>query len=551
MSRAVPLFLLLASALAAQPLLYYRSAANAASSMPQILPGGGIAQGSVFSVQGSGLGPTTAIEPPGYPLAPSLGGTTISIIEGTRSLTAYPIYVSSNEIVAIMPSSAPIGMSSIVVTANGSRSNPLPVLIVDDSFGIFSMNGDGVGPAVLQNSSEHVNSPVLAAAPGQPVTLFGTGLGGINAPDNTPLVSGTSLTTPVEVFVGGQSATVSYSGRASCCAGVDEIKFTVPANAPLGCWVPVYVRTSGTIVSNVATMAVQKNGGTCSDTANPFSHVIVSGGTTGAFVAVRATTHEDVGTITPVDVATDFQASTFYSQKSAPYAFNSGMSLPPPGTCTAYTVAGDLLSGNVELPAFAPNGSALNGGPITLTGPNGSAATTVSAFSSLPQFLLGYFGGTIAGTTISGGLALNPGTYQVSGNGSGIGAFKATLKVPAPITWTGEDSLATVDRSQPLTVAWSGGSATDRVGLVGFGVDLPGNATSMFVCIAQSGASSITVSPAILANLPATRANPLQSEDVLYLISVPGSAAVPITATGLTAGAALFTYIDGKTVIYQ
>jgi hypothetical protein len=299
-------------------------------------------------------------------------------------------------------------------------------------------------------------------------------------------------------------------------------------------------------------MAIQTDGSTCSDSVNPFSAPIVAGGRAGAFVAVRATTHEDVGVTSAVDVNTDFQASTFYSGAPTPFPFNSGMSLPPPGTCTVYTVKGDLLNGDL-LPVLTPSGSALNGGPsISFTGPNGSQATAITNPASLPQLLLGYFGGSMGGASVSGSLALNPGSYNVSSaGGADVGAFQATLNVPSPITWTGRNSLLSVNRTQPLTISWTGGSPTDLVGLVGFGEDIPSNASTMFVCLAQQGASSITVAPPILANLPATRANPLQSKDVLYLVSVPGSAAVPIQAAGLDAGAALFTYINGKTVVYQ
>jgi uncharacterized protein (TIGR03437 family) len=554
MRLAIPCsFLILAACASAQPLLYYRGVSNAASNMPQVLPGGGIAQGSIFIVSGAGLGPKAGALQNTFPLSTTLQGVTVTVTQGSRSVSAVPLYADSSQIYAIMPSNAPLGMASIQVTISGSTSNPLPVNIVGTSLGIFSMDGSGMGPGAVQNlsrSAGSINSPRQAAALGDTVVLAATGLGPINGADNVAPTVG-DLSTPVEVFVGGQSASVFYHGRASCCAGEDEIEFTVPSNAPLGCWVPVYVQTGGVTVSNVVTMAIQKNGGVCSDPANPFSSVIVSGGKAGAFVAVRATTHEDIGTTTPVDVETDFQASTFYSQTASPYPFNSGISLPPPGTCTVLSLAGDLLNGDMT-PFLTPNGAALTAGAITLTGPNGSQAMSLPSFVGFPQFTLGYFGGTIAGTDISGTLALNPGTYKVSSTaGSQVGAFSATLNVPAPVTWTDRDSLVTVNRSQPLTISWTGGSSKDRVGIAGFGEDLPGNATTMFVCVAQPGASSFTIPSQILANLPATRANPLQSSDVIYLVSVPGSAEAAITPSGLNAGEAMFTYIDGKTVIYQ
>jgi hypothetical protein len=149
-----------------------------------------------------------------------------------------------------------------------------------------------------------------------------------------------------EVFVGGQSATVSYAGRAPGFPGTDQINFVVPNNAPLGCWVPVY-RTAGVNISNFVTMAVQTNGGTCSDTVNPLGNAIVSGGRMGMFVALRATVRQDVGVVAHIDFNTDLAGYGFYLLPAAPFGFNPAASLPPQGTCSMYTGSGDLLGGQM------------------------------------------------------------------------------------------------------------------------------------------------------------------------------------------------------------
>jgi uncharacterized protein (TIGR03437 family) len=45
-----------------------------------------------------------------------------------------------------------------------------------------------------------------------------------------------------EVYVGGKRAAVTYKGRSGCCAGIDQIVFTVPEGVE-GCYVPVVVKT--------------------------------------------------------------------------------------------------------------------------------------------------------------------------------------------------------------------------------------------------------------------------------------------------------------------
>src|SRR5271166_6372820 len=143
----------------------------------------------------------------------------------------------------------------------------------------------GFGPGVFQNfnsaTDQPVNSLAISAQPGQTVILWGTGLGPVTFADNIAPTPG-SLPTAVEVFVGGKSATVSYSGRSPCCSGTDQIVFTVPLNAPAGCWVPVQVRTAGTILSNSTTMAISAAAGSpCAETNNPFAMKFVNGGKLG------------------------------------------------------------------------------------------------------------------------------------------------------------------------------------------------------------------------------------------------------------------------------
>lgn len=149
-----------------------------------------------------------------------------------------------------------------------------------------------------------INGPTISAQPGQTMILWGTGLGAV--PDDTVAPTAGNLAAKVEVFVGGVSAQVTYSGRTPCCAGTDQIVFTIPQNAPLGCWVPVFVRTNGTTLSNAVTIGIG-SGSTCSDPQNPISAALVQGGKLGGFAAVQRSTHEDVGVKTPVDVTADYQ----------------------------------------------------------------------------------------------------------------------------------------------------------------------------------------------------------------------------------------------------
>jgi uncharacterized protein (TIGR03437 family) len=542
--------LLLVASAWAQPLIYNRSVVNAASFMPQGIPGGAIARGSIFSIFGTRFGPSSAAQASAFPLQPTLSGVSITVTQGNTTVNAIPLYVSGTQVNAIMPSNAPIGLASMRLVSGSSRSNPVPVRIADSGLGIFAARQTGAGPGILFNyiaaDNQPLNAPTVTAQPGQVITLYGTGLGPAPGGVDNLAPPAVTLPTKVEVFVGGKTAAVQYSGRTPCCSGVDQVVFQIPNDAPMGCWVPVYVRTAGTTVSNVVTMAIQNAGTACYQ--DPLATTLVAGGKTGAFVAVRATTRQDVGTTAPIDVSADYHASFAAQVIATPFPFTPLASLPPAGTCTEYTLGGDMLGGDA-LPGYAPMGRVLDFGALfNLSGPRGTRMLT----ELFAKSRVGYLGGSITGNLIPNTLFLDPGAYTVMGlGGVDIGAFSATMNVPQPLTWTNRDQLTGVSRSQPLTISWSGGDASQFVGVVGFGEDLPTNSSAAFVCLASRGASSFTIPPVILSNVPATRPNPLQSKSAIYLVSVPGSSITNLNAGGLDNGSALFTYVNGKTVVFQ
>jgi hypothetical protein len=85
------------------------------------------------------------------------------------------------------------------------------------------------------------------------------------------------------------------------------------------------------------------------------------------------------------------------------------------------------------------------GTTLSLSGPN----TSISLTKSL-QPLGPFYGGSISSITPGG-------TYTLTGTGgSQVGPFTATAKFPTSFTVTNMSSLTTVNRSQPLTINWTG-----------------------------------------------------------------------------------------------
>jgi uncharacterized protein (TIGR03437 family) len=126
------------------------SVQNPASNTLAGLPNYGIAQGSIFILYGSGLGPATLVEGT-TPYSTSLAGTSIQISTGDlfKVYSPYIVYTSATQVAAIMPSNVPAASASIEVFYNGQASRAFDTTVVANNFGISTMNQTGNGPAVI------------------------------------------------------------------------------------------------------------------------------------------------------------------------------------------------------------------------------------------------------------------------------------------------------------------------------------------------------------------------------------------------------------------
>ncbi len=550
--RSLLLLFAACGVLAAQvPHIAYRGIYNAASYMAEGLPGGAIARGSAFSLFGTHLGPSET-PPLAFPLETNLGGVTITVTQGDTTVNAIPITLSPGQINAILPSDAPLGMATVRVRYKGP-SNPLPVRIVDASFGIFTANSAGNGPGIIQNTTDAslpINSLQTPAKPGATEILWGTGLGPATFADNIQPKPG-DLATPTELFVGGVKAAIQYHGRSGCCSGIDQIVFTVPDAAPLGCWVPVYVRTDGTAVSNFVTMAISADGGPCTEPANKLASALIQGGNIASYAAARFDVQHDAAVPTPRQAITDLLGAFQAREQQLPFNFNPMFSLPPAGTCTVYSVIGDLSSNDdAIIPGMTPpTGNGLDAGSIQISGTNGSKTAASSPYP-------GMFGARLAGAIPSLPLTntsfLDPGSFSLTlGGGPDLGKATANFSVPSPFHWTNRDQIGAVTRSQGLPITWTGGDPKASTLIAGTGVDLPTNSTSLFVCVASPAATSFTVPPDVLANIPATRPRPIQSKGVVYVLQWNISGPVTMPASGLDFSSVVPAFISGKTVTFQ
>jgi uncharacterized protein (TIGR03437 family) len=556
------------STLMAQPVVNDGGILNAASYISSRLPGGAIARGSIFVVFGARLGPATLAQA-GFPLPSTLAGTSVRVSSGGQTLDCPLIYVVAGQLAAILPSNTPPGNATLTVTYNNQTSSARSFRVVNSAFGVFSLNQAGSGPGVITNfesaSSQPVNTALRSARPGQTLILYGTGLGPLppgNA-DNTAAPAVAINQGAVELYVGNRRASVAYAGRAPGFAGLDQVNFVVPGGVE-GCSVPVAIKI-GDIVSNYTTIAVAPNGGTCSDPLGLSSSQLdrIAAGQTlrlGSLGLARANVELTLPVVGTQNIITDTGTGEFIELNQA--AINSGAALgfagvSSLGTCFVYVGKPDQFEPTNPVPL-----KQLDAGPqINLNGPKGAK---VIRRSTEPGMI-----GTYSESLFSGGGGIpgfpgggDPDGYLVAGNytfnngsgGADVGGFNAQFNFPGNTNWTNRAAIASVNRSQGVTVNWSGGDPNGMVQIFGYSVsDTTDNAIAgFFNCIERASAGAFTVPPHVLLALPPSPTGGADSLTPLGALGVGGvSNPGSFTAPRLDFGVIFSTNVTLKSLNYQ
>jgi len=483
------LLLLSAGSGTAAPNISSSGVVNAAGFMPPPRPGSAIAQGSVFSIFGDGLGPDPGVTASEPPLLSSLAGVSVRIFNPAGdSVDALLLHVGPSQINAIMPSGTAAGLNFLSVTHNGEISSAVPIKVVRSSFGVFTRRlvppagSSRPGPqlAAAQNvtgSGElQLNGPGTPARPGQTVTLWGSGLGAAPGPDSIPSDARQSPT-PVEVEVGGHAAQVSYSGRSPCCPGVDQINLRIPEDAPLGCFVPVSVRVRGVVYSNVEAISISVDGSRCQD----------------ARARIAPGEGQRVGQISLSRMVNTGEASDMVEGIFLEAAESSPLAaMPAPGTCL-------LLLGPRSSTVIL-----LDAGPqLSISGPAGGvlAAQQCGVYRALAP---------------PGPLFLGPGSYAVSGpGGADVGSFTASIEVPEPPEWDLGESADRITRNRGLTIGWQGLAGSSR-SEAETSITLTSGSSEILVCAAPADGSALSVPPSFLTNLPQSDRRPRGTEEFRF-----------------------------------
>jgi uncharacterized protein (TIGR03437 family) len=477
------------------------SVANAASNNTINAP---VAQGSVFVIKGSGLGPANIAVSSAPFQNTNLNSTSVAVTVAGTTVNALMYYTSDGQVAALLPSNTPTGTGSFTVMYNGQTSNPASHGIAGSNFGILTLDSSGQGPAIvtfpdfsLVSAAKAANcgGPLTAcgsANPGDTLTVWGTGVGPVNGNDASGAGLGQNMPDiPLTVWLGGVKADVAYQGRSGCCVGEDQIVFKVPDNPPTGCAVPLVVQigTNANTVSNTAVLPVAKGSRNCT-ASNPSLITAEQAAMAGpvSFASLSLNKRFNGSGNGYQDIAHfQFQRITGYNTGTQPF-FVSYLDDPPPGTCVVY----NSLNPGQNLPASGI--SDLNAGSsFTIKGPNGSVTIPGSPGDSRT-------------TMNSSGAFLGPGTYTVTGaGGPDIGSFNASLTLPQPAVLSSPQNGPnfSVNRANGLTVTWTGGDANSTVTiLVQSAIDQSLNTGATVGCVVAANAGTFTIPPYVLLRLP-------------------------------------------------
>ena len=434
-----------------------------------------LAVGSIASIFGTSLAASTqTAQTPTLPM--QLGGTSV-IMNGA----AAPLFFVSPTQINFQVPTRQISNAGVIVSTVSGQSDPYQVADGGQVPAIFTANSSGCGLAAVLNvaadGSVSLNSPANSAAPGNFISIYGTGLGNVSnpPPDGTPAPLSPlarAFTSPGPVFdfsAGGKEGQVFFAGRAPGLIGVDQFNFLVPPGAREGCTVPLQMR--GRNISPPVTISIATGGGPCADPpAQGYGEILWEKViTTDPPVAAPNTPTGISQNITETNALTVSLQASPGRQAPTPLVYSEGGTLPP-----AYTffgsqcpvpgyrslAAGNIVATGVGLATLSALTVPLRGGTVINISPTGGT----DPVSQVPS-------GQVSGLTVSQATfpvgTIQAGAFSVAASGGAdIGAFQATVNIGAPIqVVTALAGRILHSQGPPFTITWTGGDPNSWVTL--------------------------------------------------------------------------------------
>jgi uncharacterized protein (TIGR03437 family) len=223
---------------------------NAAGDTPETA----VAPGSIVSIFGTNLAPLTEVGPLDA-MVQTLAGVAVSL--GQRLLPL--LFVSPEQINLQLPHDLEPGQHTLTIHLERAPEVQVRVDVVRNAPGLFGHLEEGI---TLAAGSRADGSPLSRSNParaGEVISLAGTGFG----PYERRPIAGFAvapgavhtLLDPVEILAGDASYSPEFAGAAEGLAGVDMVRWRIPAEAA-GSAVTIRVRTGGRY-SNPVTLFIE------------------------------------------------------------------------------------------------------------------------------------------------------------------------------------------------------------------------------------------------------------------------------------------------------
>ena len=218
---------------------------NAAGQTPDEV----VAPGSIISIYGGMLAPFLEVGP-ANPLLQTLAGVTVRVDDRILAL----LFVSSNQINAILHPDIPAGKHKLFVSRSGQADVEGEFTVARNAPGIFTRVFDEKMYVMASHEDDTPVTPEHPARKGELIRIYATGLGPyeIVAPYGFPLPKAPEyrLVDPIQVFAGELPVTPEFVGGAAGFSGTDVLKIRItedlPAHSTLEFKVKINERESNT-----------------------------------------------------------------------------------------------------------------------------------------------------------------------------------------------------------------------------------------------------------------------------------------------------------------
>ncbi len=217
-------------------------------------PSASVAAGSIISIFGQGLAPSTQVGPVN-PLMQTLDSVTVTVNNSILPL----LFVSAQQVNAQVPSELSAGAYTLVVHNTGQPDVSASFTVARNAPGLFyqALNSQQYAVALhADGSTVTTNSPAIA---GETINILGTGFGPYNGTvldGFFPSAPAPALADTVVLSVGGQNPVPTWAGAAAGYTGMDSVSFPVPTGLGSGIAVPLSVTVNG-VASNTVMLPVQ------------------------------------------------------------------------------------------------------------------------------------------------------------------------------------------------------------------------------------------------------------------------------------------------------